>query len=62
MSKRRNILEQGETAKKLNTSRQAILAYEEGKRTCSIGMLLKVADLFKVSTDDLLVKNNIENK
>lgn len=57
-----NNMKQDELAKKLNTSRQAISLYEKGKRACSLEMVLKIADLFEISTDDLLIKNNTDNK
>ena len=59
--RKQNNMKQGDLAKILNTSRQAISAYEGGKRTCSIDMLLKIADLFEISTDDLLIKDNTGN-
>lgn len=60
--RKQNKMKQDDLAKKLNTSRQAISTYEQGKRACSIDTLLKIAELFAVSTDDLLIKDNTENK
>lgn len=59
--RKQNKMKQDDLAKELNTSRQAISAYEKGKRTCSIDTLIEIADLFKISTDDLLLKDNTGN-
>lgn len=41
-------------AKKLNVSVRLISYWENGKRECSFDMLLKIADIFSVSVDFLL--------
>lgn len=47
-------MSQKELAEKLNLSPQTISNYEKGIKNCSLDTLLKIADLFEVSTDDLL--------
>ena len=43
-----------ELAKKLNVSVRLISYWENGQRECSFDMLLKIADIFSVSVDFLL--------
>lgn len=40
-------------ADKVNTSRQSVSAYERGENIPDIFLLIKLADLFDVSLDDL---------
>ena len=49
-----NGLSQVELAKKLNVSKQCVSNWENDNVLPSIDMLIKLADLFKVSTDILL--------
>ncbi len=49
-----NNMSQGELAERLNTTRQAVSYYEKGLRACSFDVLLEIAELFGVSTDELL--------
>lgn len=44
----------------LNVTEMAVGTYERGIRTPSLDKILQLADLFKVSTDDLLKNNNAE--
>lgn len=53
--RKKNLMSQGELAEKLNVTRQAVSYYEKGLRTCSFDMLIEIAELFGVSTDDLLM-------
>lgn len=54
---------QEEIAKKLNIQKQTYQNYELGKREPSIEMLIKLADLFHTSVDNLIRdnKNEINN-
>lgn len=52
--RKKNSMSQGELAEKLNVTHQAVSYYENGLRTCSFDMLIEIAELFGVSTDDLL--------
>lgn len=54
---------QEEIAKKLNIQKQTYQNYELGKREPSIDMLIKLADLFHTSVDNLIRdnKNEINN-
>ena len=45
---------QQEVAGILHISRQAYLNYEHGKRSPSLTVLIKLADLYHVSLDDLV--------
>ena len=54
-----NNLKQTELAKKLNISSAAYSNYETGRREPNIEILLKISDLFNVSVDDLITKNNL---
>lgn len=49
-----NSMSQEDLAEKLNTTRQAISHYEKGERTCGFDTLIKIAELFEVSVDELL--------
>ena len=51
-----NELTQTELSVKLNCTRSIIGAYEEGRAEAKFEMLIKMADLFNVSIDDLLRK------
>lgn len=51
-----NNMTQVELSTKLNISHQTIPHYERGERLCDIIMLCKIAQLFEISTDDLLKK------
>lgn len=54
-----NNLKQIELAKKLNISSAAYSNYETGRREPNIEILLKISELFNVSVDDLITKNNL---
>ena len=47
-------LSRWELSKKLNVSVRLISYWENGQRECSFDMLIKIADLFSVSIDYLL--------
>lgn len=49
-----NNLSRAELAEKLNVSVRLISYWENGQRECDFDMLIKIADLFAVSTDYLL--------
>ena len=51
-------LSRAELAKKLNVSVRLISYWENGQRECSFDMLLKIAELFSVSIDFLLGKED----
>lgn len=53
--RKKNLMSQGELADKLNVTHQAVSYYENGLRTCSFDMLIEIAELFGISTDDLLM-------
>lgn len=53
---------QEEIAKKLNIQKQTYQNYELGKREPSIDMLIKIADLFHTSVDNLIRDNVNEIK
>ncbi len=53
-------LTQTEVAQKLNIQKQTYQNYELGKREPSIDMLIKLADLFHTSVDDLIRDNKDE--
>lgn len=53
---------QEEIAKKLNIQKQTYQNYELGKREPSIDMLIKIADLFHTSVDNLIRDNANEIK
>ena len=45
---------QAEFAERINVTKSAVSAYENGSRLPSYDVLIKIARLFKVSTDNLL--------
>ena len=45
---------QSDLAHKLNVTRQTISNYETYARTCDLDMLIQIADIFKISLDDLI--------
>lgn len=47
-------MSQEELSSKLSISRQALSSYEVGKRTCTLDMLIEIADLFDISIDELI--------
>lgn len=49
-----NHLTQQQLAEKLNVSHQTISFYEKGERECSINCLIKIADIFDISVDELV--------
>ena len=53
-------LSQVELAKKLNVSKQCVSNWENDNVMPSVEMLVKIADLFKVTTDMLLGKESLE--
>lgn len=54
-------LKQSELAQKLDISPSTIGMYEQGRRSADQETLLKISDLFDVSTDYLLGKTNVRN-
>lgn len=50
----RNNLSSKELSKILNISESSVSLYESGKRKPSLGLVIKIADYFSVSTDYLL--------
>lgn len=52
-------LSRAELAKKLNVSVRLISYWENGKRECGFDMLIKIADIFSVSIDFLLGREEI---
>lgn len=52
-------LSRAELSKKLNVSVRLISYWENGKRECSFDMLLEIAELFSVSVDFLLGREEI---
>jgi len=51
-------LTQEQLGEALNLSKQALSGYENGRRSPSIDTLIKVADFFNVSLDELLGRNS----
>lgn len=49
-----NNMSQEELAERLDITRQAVSYYEKGLRACSFDVLLEIAELFRISTDELL--------
>lgn len=45
-------------AEKLNVSERLVYYWESGKRECTLEMLVKISNLFEVSTDFLLGKTD----
>lgn len=56
--RKQNHMLQADLAAKLNISHQTISNYEKGIRDCSLDTLIKLSEIFGVSTDDLLMKDN----
>ncbi|MCI9916509.1 helix-turn-helix transcriptional regulator [Clostridioides difficile] len=54
-------LKQSELARKLDISPSTIGMYEQGRRSADQETLLKISDLFDVSTDYLLGRTNVRN-
>ena len=54
-------LKQSELAQKLDISPSTIGMYEQGRRSADQETLLKISDLFDVSTDYLLGRTNVRN-
>lgn len=50
-------LKQADLAKKLNISRQSLSAYERGITLPDIYLLIEIAELFKISLDELAGRN-----
>lgn len=48
---------QTQIAEKLNISRQAYSNYETGKRIPDIDMLVRIADIYQITLEQLLVQN-----
>lgn len=48
---------QTQIAEKLNISRQAYSNYETGKRIPDIDMLIRIADIYQITLEQLLVQN-----
>lgn len=59
-----NYLTQEQMAEKLNMTRQTLSNYELGKRIPDIFELIRIADLFQISLDEIVGRklNNINNK
>lgn len=59
-----NYLTQEQMAKKLNMTRQTLSNYELGKRIPDIFELIRIADLFQISLDEIVGRNpnNLKNK
>ena len=53
----KNQLKQADLAKKLNLSRQSLSAYERGITLPDIYLLIEIAELFKISLDELAGRN-----
>jgi transcriptional regulator with XRE-family HTH domain len=53
----KNQLKQADLAKKLNISRQSLSAYERGITLPDIYLLIEIAELFKISLDELAGRN-----
>ena len=51
-------LSRAQLAAKLNVSVRLISYWENGQRECDFNMLIKIADLFSVSVDYLLGRND----
>ena len=49
-----NNMSRSELAKKLGVSTRLISYWENGQRECDFDMLIKIADIFSVTTDYLL--------
>ncbi|MBR2826981.1 MAG: helix-turn-helix transcriptional regulator [Erysipelotrichaceae bacterium] len=58
--RRQNNLTQNDIADRLNISAQAVSKWENDLTSPDIDTLLKLADIFNISTDELLGKNKIE--
>ncbi|MBO4251382.1 MAG: helix-turn-helix transcriptional regulator [Clostridia bacterium] len=52
-------LSRAELAKKINVSVRLISYWENNKRECSFDMLIKIADIFSVSIDYLLGREDV---
>lgn len=50
-------IRQDEMAKKLHVTPSAVGNWEKGRREPELKMIIKIADLFKVSLDDLIMHN-----
>lgn len=53
-----NELTRSQLAEKLSVSVRLISYWENGQRECDFDMLIKIAELFSVSVDYLLGRNN----
>jgi putative transcriptional regulator len=49
---------QGELGKLVSVSRQAITAIERGKREPSLPLAFKLADLFKLSIEEIFIRHD----
>ena len=49
---------QGEFSCRINVAKSTVSAYENGSRLPSYDVLVKIADLFRVTTDDLLGRSS----
>jgi transcriptional regulator with XRE-family HTH domain len=58
----KNNLSSKELSKILNISESSVSLYESGKRNPSLGLIIKIADYFSVSTDYLLGITQKENE
>lgn len=54
-------MSQSDLGLKLNISHQTVSTYEKGLRDCSLNTLIKLSEIFEISTDDLLMKDNSDD-
>lgn len=55
--RKKHKMTQDDLAEKLNITHQAISCYEKGLRSCNIDILIKLAGIFGISTDELISGN-----
>ena len=53
-TREKNGFTQGDVAKKLGVSRQAVCMWESGKREVSVSKLIEIADIFNMSIDEIV--------
>lgn len=58
--RKENKISQEELAAKLNLTHQAVSHYENGKRACTVDLLVKISEILNVSVEDLLFKNTVK--
>jgi transcriptional regulator with XRE-family HTH domain len=52
-----NKINQSELARRIGKTPSAISSYEQGKAEPTVGVIMKIAEVFKVSVDELLYKD-----